>query len=96
MLSARSKARQEQEAARNEPLEVELTVAFRFGEEPGDRVVMIDNRKVPMVGSVFESRDSIVRNFTRLLIKAGMTQPRVLQELLPAVKLLRRRGSRKS
>lgn len=95
MVSARGKARQEQKAARNEPLEVELTVAFRFGDEPGDRVVMIDNRKVPMVGSVFDSRDAILRGFAKLLIKAGMTQPKVLQEVLPAMKILRR-GARKS
>lgn len=92
MLTARRKARQEQEAARDEPLEVELTVAFRFGDAPGDRVVMIDNRKVPMAGSVFDSRDAIMRNFAKLLIKAGMTQPKVLQEVLPAMKLLRRRS----
>ncbi len=92
MLSARNKERQDK--AEDEPLEVQLTVAFRFGDEPGDRVVMIDNRTVPMVDTVFESRDSIVRNFAKLLLKAGLTQPKVLQELVPALKLLKRRPRR--
>lgn len=88
MLSARSRERQTKD---EEPLEVQLTVAFRFGEDPGDRVVMIDNRSIPMVDTVFESRDTIVRNFAKLLVRAGLTQPKVLQELLPALKLLKRR-----
>lgn len=74
-----------------EPLDVELSVSFRFGDAPEDRVTVIDQRHVPMVGSVFESRDVLVRSFVRLLLKAGVSQPRVLGEIIPALKLLRRR-----
>ncbi len=82
----KSKAHREEE-----PLEVDLTVAFRFGDEPGDKVTMIDNRRIPLVGSVFDSRDALVRNFVKLLLKAGLTQPRVLGELVPALKMIRRK-----
>jgi hypothetical protein len=75
-----------------EPLEIQLTVAFRFGDEPNDRVVVIDDRRIPMVDNVFDRRDAIVRNFVRLLLKASVSQPKVLQELVPALKLLSRRG----
>jgi hypothetical protein len=75
-----------------EPLEIQLTVAFRFGDQPNDRVVVIDDRRIPMVDSVFDRRDTIVRNFVRLLLKASVTQPKVLAEIVPALKLLPRRG----
>lgn len=87
MLSTRRKRAKQ-------PIEVDLTVAFRFGDEPGDKVTVIDNRRVPMVGSVFDSRDAVVRGFVKLLLKAGLTQPRVLSEVLPAVRLLQRRRRR--
>lgn len=72
-----------------EPVDIRLTVAFRFGDEPGERVTVMDDRHIPFVGSLFESRDKILRGFTRLLIKAGAQQPKVARELLPLLKLLR-------
>ena len=72
-----------------EPVDIRLTVAFRFGDQPGEQVTMMDDRHIPFVGSLFESRDKILRGFTRLLIKAGAQQPKVARELLPLLKLLR-------
>lgn len=72
------------------PLEVRLTMRFKFGDEPDDVITMMDDRAVPMVDSVFRNRDRIVRTFVRLLVKAGMAQPRVARELFPVAKLLRR------
>lgn len=89
MLSRRE--RKTKEARADEPLDIDLTVSFRFGDEPGDKVTMIDNRRVPMVGNVFEQRDAMVRGFVRLLLKAGITQPKVLGEIVPALKLIRRK-----
>ena len=92
MLSGRGrKSRAKEKSEAEEPLEVDLTLVFRFGDEPGDAVTVIDNRRVPMVGSIFDSRDAILRGFVRTMLKAGMTQPKVLAEVLPALKLLRRR-----
>jgi hypothetical protein len=94
MLSGRgrkSNAERKKKGDDEEPLEVDLTLVFRFGDEPGDAVTVIDNRRVPMVGSIFDSRDAIMRGFVRNMLKAGMTQPKVLGELLPALKLLRRK-----
>ncbi len=73
-----------------EPLDVKLSLSFRFGEEPDDVVNMIEQRSVPMVNSVFESRDAILRAFTRLLVKASASQPKVARELIPGLRLLRR------
>lgn len=75
-----------------EPLQVDLSVSVRFGDAPEDRVTM--RRRVPMVGSMFDARDAALRGFVRLLLKAGLSRPRVLAELVPALKLLARNGSR--
>ena len=83
-------SKERRKSSADEPLEVDLTVSFRFGDEPRDKVTVIDNRRVPMVGSVFDSRDTVVRGFVRMLLKAGISQPKVLSELLPALKFIRR------
>lgn len=87
MLSGR---RRKSKAEREAPLEVDLTLVFRFGDEPKDAVTVIDNRRVPMVGSIFDSRDAILRGFVKNMLKAGLAQPKVLGEVMPALRLLRR------
>ena len=75
-----------------EPLDVHLTLRMNFGETPDDAITVMDNQRVPMVGSVFHYRDRIVRSFAMLLVKTGLAQPRVARELFPLLKLLRRPG----
>ena len=67
---------------RKEPLDVVLTLKLNFGDSPGDALTLIEERRVPLVGSVFENRDRIAREFLRLLLKASSRQPRVLKTLL--------------
>ncbi len=74
-----------------EAMEVGLTLTFRFGDDPDDKVTMMDNKSLPMVGSVFEKRDLLIRNFIKLMLKAGASQPKVLRELVPAARLLHRK-----
>lgn len=71
-----------------EPLDVQLTVDVIFGDAPDERLRMIDKRNIPMVNSVFEARDTILRQFALLTLRAGVAQPRVFAELVPLVKLL--------
>ncbi|MDN5873737.1 MAG: hypothetical protein L0H29_05075 [Sinobacteraceae bacterium] len=73
---------------RREPLDVELTVEFIFGDEPDERVTMIDQRHIPMVNDVFEVKDTVLRQFILLMLRAGATQPKVVAEVVPAIKLL--------
>lgn len=65
-----------------------MTVRFNFGDAPEEAVTVMDDRRVPMVGSVFESRDRILRGFTNLLIRASVVQPKVARELFPLLRLL--------
>jgi len=55
----------------------------------------MDDRRVPMVGSVFDSRDRILRTFTVLLMRTGMAQPKVAKELIPLLRLLPGVGRKK-
>lgn len=83
---------------RNEPLEVKLTLRYRFGEEPDDTVTVMNDRAIPMVDSVFKNRDRIVRAFAMTLVRAGITKPKVVRELVPGLGLVRnlaRRGKKK-
>lgn len=73
-----------------EPLEIKLTLRYRFGEEPDDMVTMMDDRAVPMVDSVFSNRDRILRALATTMLRAGVTQPKVLRELMPVLGLLKR------
>jgi hypothetical protein len=75
---------------RNEPLEVKLTLRYRFGDEPDDTVTVMDDRAIPMVDSVFKNRDRIVRAFAMTLVRAGITKPKVVRELVPGLRLLRK------
>ncbi len=68
---------------KGEPLEVELTVSFKFGDEPGDTVTPIRERRVPMVDSVFKNRDRILRAFVKLLVKTGLRSPKVVGQMMP-------------
>lgn len=74
---------------RREPLEVQMTLRFNFGSEPADVITVMDNKQVPMVGSIFEHRDRLVRAFTTLLVKNSLSSPKVIRELFPALRALR-------
>lgn len=70
-----------------QPLNVELTVQFRFGDAPEECVTVMDQRRVPMVNSVFHYRDRIMRQMGVLMVKAGMSQPKVVRELMPLLRM---------
>lgn len=69
------------ERRQREPLDVRLTLRFKFGNAPADQVTVMDGRRVPMVGSVIENRDRILRAFAQSLVRAGLHQPKVVREL---------------
>ncbi len=89
-----AKARERRRRAQ-EPLEVRMTMRFNFGETPEEAITVMDDRRVPMVGSVFDSRDRILRTFTVLLMRTGMAQPKVAKELIPLLRLLPGVGRKK-
>ena len=89
-----SKARERRRLAQ-EPLEVRMTMRFNFGDAPEEAVTVMEDRRVPLVGSVFESRDRILRAFTLMLVRTGLAQPKVAKELFPLIRLLPGVGRKK-
>lgn len=77
-----SKALERVRRRRKQPMEVVLTLKMNFGDRPDDALTLIQNRRVPLVGSVFENRDRIARELLRLMLKAGAMQPRVMRRLM--------------
>lgn len=63
-------------------MEVVLTFKMNFSDQPEEALTLIEERRVPLVGSVFDNRDRILREFLRLLLKAGTQQPRVMRRML--------------
>lgn len=90
LAKARERRRRERE-----PLEVRMTMRFNFGDTPEEAVTVMDDRRVPLVGSVFDSRDRILRAFTMILVKTGLAQPKVAKELFPLIRLLPGAGRKK-
>lgn len=67
---------------RQPPLEVVLTFKMNFSHRPEDALTLIKNRRLPLVGSVFQNRDRIARGMVRLLITASARQPQVWRGVL--------------
>ncbi|MES2885792.1 MAG: hypothetical protein V4709_13375 [Pseudomonadota bacterium] len=73
-----------------EPLDVRLSFKINFGDTPADAVTVMHERRVPMVNSVFDQRDRIIRTFAMSLLRVGLAQPKVVREVFPAMKMLRK------
>jgi hypothetical protein len=76
-----SEAMERARTRRREPMDVILTLKINLGDRPEDAVTVIRERRVPLVGSVFDNRDRIAREFLRLLLKVGLAQPQTLRRL---------------
>lgn len=73
-LPPRTRAQRTQRKA--EPLQVRLTVDLRFGLAPEQKVSLLQDRPVPLAGSIFDHRDAVLRGLARLLMKASRKLPR--------------------
>lgn len=68
---------------KTKPLDIHLTMRVRFGERPGDQVTVVENRKLKMIGSVFQYRDQAMNFLVYQMLRAGVRQPRVYGEMAP-------------
>ncbi|MEN8721233.1 MAG: hypothetical protein ABF296_13320 [Oceanococcaceae bacterium] len=81
---------------RRPPLEMELTVVVAFGPEEEDRVTVIRDRKLWMVGSIFQYRDRIARMAMATVMRAALLQPKVAAKIMPGLLGVASRASRRS
>ncbi len=89
--SKRDKMQDKRSPRKKEPVDVNLTVKFNFGAEADDAITILNDVRVPMVDSVFNNRDRIVKGFVSLLLKSGLKSPAVTREIFPIVRLLKRK-----
>lgn len=75
------------------PLELRLTVVVAFGPEDDDRVTVIDDRKVWMVGSIFQYRDRVARLAMATLIRAALMQPKMASKIMPGLASIAQRAA---
>lgn len=96
MTSSKQSSDDEKPAKRRdrkpEPLDVRLSFVVRTGDDPDDSLTILDEQDVKMVGSVFSYRDRAARFLALSLVKVAATNKKVMQEIVPALRLLRRRG----
>lgn len=90
IAKARKRSRRKQE-----PLDISLSVSFRFGDEPDDRLTVMDQRSIPMVGTIFDKRDAVMKGFAKLFIKAASMRPSVAAEFVPFLSTITPRRRRK-
>jgi len=64
-------------------VEVRLTLTYRFGRGDDDSVTVMNDRAIPMVGSLFAARDKIAKGFVTTLLQAVRKRPKVLRAIAP-------------
>lgn len=70
-------------------LDLRMSFAVRYGDEPDEQVVFMDGREMKMVGSLFQYRDKIMGYLSKSLVKVALLQPKIAAS---AAQLARRRG----
>ena len=73
----RRRARKEQK-----PLEVRLSFTVRTGQQPADEFRILQDQRVPMVGSVFMYRDKAARFLAVSLMRVAAMHKGVLRSAL--------------
>lgn len=58
-------------------LDLRLSFAVRYGDEPDEQVVFMDEREMKMVGSLFQYRDRIMSYLSKSLVRVAMLQPKI-------------------
>lgn len=91
--SRKGKTTTSQRRRKPEPLDVRINFVVRTGEDPEDEMTILDNKEVKMVDSVFKYRDKSARFLALTLVKVAATNKKVMQEIVPALRMLNRRKS---
>lgn len=73
----------------DEPLEIFVSFAVRTGAEPDQHHQILDHQRIPMVGTVFDNRDRIMRYVAMNIIKVAALQTELARSLTPVLRHLR-------
>lgn len=84
-------------AQRNpERLDIRMSFTVRYGEEPDDQLVVMNERPLKLVGSVFRYRDKIMQTLASTLVKVALLQPKVAKRVVGTTRKAGRRGARRT
>lgn len=92
-VSKANQKKNRRQSRRAEPLKIEMTVVVNVGDEPHDRIVLMNDRELKLVGSIFRYRNQIQRYVINGLLRVAVASPTALREFLPGLALLRRKRS---
>lgn len=70
----------------DEPLDIYISFAVRTGKAEHEKFQLLDNQRVPMVGTAFENRDRAVRFLAVSLVKVAALQTNLVRHLLPMLR----------
>lgn len=70
---------------RHEPLSIELNVVVKTGEQPEDCVTVLEDRAVPLVGSIFRYRDRITQFSLGMVWQVVAKSPAAYREVVPGL-----------
>lgn len=77
------------------PLDVRLTMRVRFGEQEDEKVTVVNNRRLKLIGSAFQYRDRAINFMVYEVLRAGARQPKVYGSLAPAAANLMKNFTRR-
>jgi hypothetical protein len=89
--AAKSAPKRKPRSKAREPLDVRLSFVVRTGDDPEDTLTVLDEKEVIMVDSVFKYRDKAQRFLALTLVRVAATNKKVMQEIVPALRLINRR-----
>ena len=83
-------------AQRNpERLDIRMSFTVRYGDAPEDELVVMCERPLKLVGSVFRYRDKIMQSLASTLVKVALLQPKVARRVVGTTRKVGRRGERR-
>lgn len=91
--SASNKPKRKSRKKTREPVDLRLSFVVRTGDDPEDSLTVLDEKEIKMVDSVFKYRDKSQRFLALTLVRVAATNKKVMQEIVPALRLLNRRKS---
>lgn len=73
----------------DEPLEIFVSFTVRTGKGPEHCHQILDHQRVPMVGTVFDNRDRMMRFLAVNMVKIAALQTEVARSLMPVIRNFR-------
>ncbi|WP_348672990.1 hypothetical protein [uncultured Abyssibacter sp.] len=78
-----------------ERLDIRMSFTVRYGEQPEDELVVMREREMKLIGSVFRYRDKIMQTLATTLVRVALLQPKIARRVVGATRTVRRTPPKK-